>query len=303
MARKTSVDIDTATALAVVEEEQRAAEAPAKIQAEREHRIAECHRAIGRIQAAKMFANFGNISELMWVKDVKASKIYKDLPGVGTWEKFCNTLGYTAKTIDDRLENLHVLGLEFSEIISELKVSAKDIKKLRQLTHEGALQVEDGVIVIGDEEIPLDADHREDLQAAMERLLDAKAQIIAEKDATIRTKDRLLESKEQLIHRQEKDLARYEGEAAKAGLTPTEDAYIKKMENLRTSFDGYMLKVDPERSELAKREPEPTPRMVAAYLTTLDYMRKQLLAAYDTAQDMYGSAAMSPEEAWHQPEE
>ena len=46
-----------------------------------------------------------------------------------------------------------------------------------------------------------------------------------------------------------------------------------------------------------------TPRMVAAYLTTLDYMRKQLLAAYDTAQDMYGSAAMSPEEAWHQPEE
>lgn len=298
-----TMDVDTATALAVVEEEGQALEAPAKLQAERERRIAECHQVIGRIQGVQMLVKFGDVTNLVWLKEIKEQKIYKDLPNIGTWEKFCNYIGLDRHTIDQNLLNLAAFGEEFLETVTKMKVGYRDLRKLRQLTHEGALQVEDGVITIGDEEIPLDADHREDLQAALERVIDAKEAVIREKDATIRTKDRLLESKEQLIHRQEKDLARYEGEAAKAGLTPTEDAYIKKMENLRTSFDGYMLKVDPERSELAKREPEPTPRMVAAYLTTLDYMRKQLLAAYDTAQDMYGSAAMSPEEAWHQPEE
>jgi hypothetical protein len=305
MAGKKKIDPVSEAALEAVSMERLQMEAAKQEQADKEHRMAQCHQAIGRIQAAKMFAKFGNISELLWVKEVKESKIYKDLPGVGTWEKLCNSVGYSSNSVDDKLKNLEALGVEFSEIISDLRVSAKDIKRLRQLTHEGALQIEDGILVIGDEEIPLDADHREDLQAAMERLLDAKDQVIREKEATVRTKDRLIETKEKLIHTQEKELARFEGEAAKKGLQPGEDAFLRRMENLRIGFDGYMLKVDPERTTELRADDvnPPTPRMVAAYLTTLDYMRKQLLVAYDTAQDIFGSAAMTPEEAWTQPEE
>lgn len=292
-----TMDVDTATALAVVEEERRALEAPAQIQADRERRIAEAHEIAGRIQAFTFVEKVVTVSTLVQLRKIKESKTYRDLPNIGTWDKYCVYLGLDRHTIDQHLLNLATFGDTFLETCHQFSLSHRDLRKLRQLTHEGALQVEDGIITIGDEEIPLDADHREDLQAAMERLLDAKAQIIAEKDATIRTKDRLLESKEQLIHRQEKDLARLEGEAERKGLLPAEDAFIRKCTNARTTIDGFLLQFDPERGVMPA---DATPRMKAALMETLGYLRRAIVAAHETAGDIYGDAEMdSP--GWVQP--
>ena len=279
------------------------AELKAKLQesAERERLLANYHQAVGQIKTANMFAEFASISALIWIQQMRETKAYKE---IGTWETFCESVGFTRQHIEDQLKNLAVLGENFLQTVCGLGVGYRDLRKLRQLTHDGVIEIDSEAVQIGDERIPLDPSHREDLEAALERLIDAKNELLQEKDAVIRSNEKLLQSKQDLIHRQEKDLKRYEDEATRKGLTPTEDAFIKKMENLRISFDGYMLKVDPERNELGDPEVEKTPRMAAAYLTTLDYMRKQLLAAYDTAQDMYGSLAMSPEEAvWTQPEE
>lgn len=266
-------------------------------QAERERRIAECHEAIGRFQGFQLLAKFGDVTKLVWLKDVKDSKVYRDLPNVGTWDNFCKYLGLDRHTVDQDLLNLATFGEEFLVTATNLRVGYRDLRRLRQLTHEGALQVEDGILVIGGEEIPLDIDHREDLQAAMERLLDAKEQVIQEKDATLRTKDKLLKSKADLIHRQEKDLARYEGEAAKKGLTADEDAFIQKCTNARTTIDGFLLQFDPDRNPLPA---DASPRMKAALMETLGYFRRAIVAAHDTAGDLYGDAEMDSA-GWVQP--
>jgi len=294
---KEATDQASEAAMEVVEVERKQVEVARNEQVDREQRIAEAHEIAGRIQAFTFMEKVVTVSTLMQLRKLKESKVYRDLPNIGTWDKYCAYLGLDRHTIDQHLLNLSTFGDTFLETCHQFSLSHRDLRKLRQLTHEGALQVEGGVLVIGDEEIPLDADHREDLQAAMERLLDAKEQVIQEKEATIRTKDRLLESKEQLVHRQEKDLAWYEGAAKTKGLTADEDAFIRKCTNARTTIDGFLMQFDPDRNPLPD---DATPRMKAALMETLGYFRRAMVATHDTAGDIYGDAEMdSP--GWVQP--
>lgn len=266
-------------------------------QAERERRIAQCHEMIGRIQGFNIVGKLTTVGTLVWLKEIKESKVYRDLPNIGTWENFCSYLGFSRQKIDEDLTNLQTFGEEFLTTVGSFSLGYRELRKLRQLTHEGALQVEDGVLVVGDEAIPLDVDHREDLQAAMERLLDAKDAVIREKDATLRANEKLIQAKQDLIRRQEKDLARYEGDAAAKGLTAEEDAFIQQCSNARTTIDGFLLKFDPDRNPLPD---DATPRMKAALMETLGYFRRAIVAAHDTAGDLYGDAELdSP--GWVQP--
>lgn len=272
-------------------------------QAERERRIAESYEIAGRIQAFTFVEKVVTVSTLVQLKKMKESKVYRDLPNIGTWDKYCQYLGLDRHSIDQQLLNLAVFGEGFLETCHQFSIGYRDLRKLRQLTHDGGVVIDAEAVEIDGERIPLTPDHREDLQAALERVIETNAKIIADKDATIKAKEKVLKDKQTLIERQARELTKLEDEAAAAEMTPIEEAFVRKMENLRVSFDGYMLKVDPERCELSFTE-ERTARMAAAYLTTLDYMRKQLLVAYDVAQDLYGSITMSPEEAgWTQPEE
>ena len=301
MGRK-KLDPISEAAMDVVEMERRREELKLQEQAERERSIYQGAEIAGRIQALSMVGKLVTVTSLIQLQRAKDLKAYKDIPGVGTWEKYCDYLCVDRHTIDERLKQLGTFGEDFLVTATEMQVSFRDLRKLRQLTNEGTVQVTDTEVIIGDESIPLNVDHKEDLQAALERVIETNAKIIADKDATIRAKDKVLKDKQTLIERQARDLSKLEDAAAKVEMTPVEEAFIRKMENLRTSFDGYMLKVDPERCELATCG-ERTPRMNAAYLTTVDYMRKQLLVAFDVAQDLYGSAIMCPEDAWTQPEE
>jgi hypothetical protein len=286
---KAAHDQASEAATEVVEMEQRREANVVNEQAERERRIAECHQVIGRIQGVKMVSDFGNVAGLVWLREVRETKLYRDLPGVGTWEKFCESVGISRRKVEEDLLNLETFGEEFLGNVAGFRVGYRDLRRLRQLTHEGALQIEDGVLVVGDEEIPLDPDHREDLQAAMERLLDAKDAVIREKDATQRANEKLLQAKQDLIRKQEKEIARYEGAAEAKGLTAAEDAFIQQCSNARTTIDGFLLKFDPDRNPLPE---DATPRMKAALMETLGYFRRAIVAAHDTAGDLYGVAEM-----------
>lgn len=295
-------DQATEAAVEVVEMEQRREANAVNEQAERERRIAESYEIAGRIQAFTFVEKVLTVGTLVQLNRIKESRAYRDLPNIGTWDSYCEYLGFSRQKIDLDLQNLATFGEEFLLTVSSFSLGYRDLRKLRQLTHDGGVVIDAEAVVIDGERIPLDADHREDLQAALERVIDAKEQALQEKDATIKAKDKVLKDKQTLIERQAKELGKLEDEAAMAEMTPVEEAFTRKMENLRTSFDGYMLKVDPERCELATGD-ERTARMAVAYLTTLDYMRKQLLVAYDVAQELYGSAIMSPEDAWTPSEE
>ena len=290
-------DHATEAAQEMVNMERRLDELGRQEQAEREQRIAECHEVIGRIQGVQMLVKFGDVTNLVWLKEVKDKKIYKDLPNVGTWENFCKYIGLDRHTVDQNLLNLAVFGEDFLETVTKMKVGYRDLRKLRQLTHEGCVQIEDNLVLIGGESIPLDADHREDLQAALERVIDTKEALLAEKDANLKTKERLLKSKQELIERQAKDLARYEGEAEAKGLGADEDAFIKKCDAARVTIDGFLSKFDPEINPLPI---DATLRMKAALMETLGYFMRVIRATYDTAGDLYGDAEMDSD-GWVQP--
>lgn len=252
---------------------------------EREQLVAECHEIIGRIQGVQMLVKFGDVTNLVWLKEVKETKVYKDLPNIGTWEKFCNYMGLDRHTVDQKLLNLAAFGEDFLETVTKMKVGYRDLRKLRQLTHDGCVQIEGNLVVIGDESIPLDPDHREDLQSALERIIDAKDALLAEKDANLKTKDRLIQDKQKLIEQQARELTRYEGEAESKGLRADEDAFIKKCGAARVTIDGFLSKFDPELNPLPE---DATPRMKAALMETLGYFRRTIAASYDTAGDLYG---------------
>lgn len=279
------VDPDTAAALSIVEMEQNKEQLRILEQQHREKMIAQTHEMVGQIRAANMFSKFANVSNLVWLKQVKETQIYKDLPGLGTWDKFCEYIGISRQKADLDLQNLAAFGEDFLLTVGGLNVGYRDLRKLRQLTFTGDIVIEAEGVTIGEERIPLDNEHAEDLQAAIEALLEEKNKRIEEDQATLRAKDKVLKDKEKLLNRQAKDLARYEGRAEKAGLTAEEEAVLQDLDNSRTIIDGFLMKYDPEKNPLPEGA---TVRMRAKMMHTLDYFKRIILATYDTAADLYG---------------
>jgi hypothetical protein len=282
-------DVDTSTVLALVGQEQLVAQSAQVQLQERERLTAQTYQMIGQIKAAGMIGKFITVSNLMWLQQVKQSKIYKDISGAGTWEDFCNSAGLSRQMVDEDLKNLAAFGEDFLITVNNLSVGYRELRKLRQLSADGVFQITGTTIEIDGEAIPLDPEHKEDLQVALERVLDAK-------DSDLATKDRLLRSKDAVINEQEKDLRKLEKEAKNKGLEPGEDAFIQRMEKARVGFDGYMMRTDPDLvmepfSDLG----EITPRMRAMLISTLHYMKMQILSAYDNAVTNYGDPSMNPE--------
>ncbi len=294
--KKTVTDPDTEAALSVVEIEQKQEELMQAEQLNKERLIAQCHEVIGRIQGVKMLVKFGDVASLMWLKDVKEQGIYNEVPGIRTWEKFCEYIGLSQRKVDEDLQNLNAFGQEFMATVASLRVGYRELRKLRQLTHDGDVAIDADFVTIGEEKIPLNQEHSEDLQAAIEALLDEKNKRIEEQHATLRAKDKLLKSKEQLINKQEKEIARHEARAEKAGYTAGEEALIQLMDNARTTIDGFLMQFDLDKNPLPE---DATPRMRAKLMHTLDYFKRVILATYDTAADLYGVPDM--DDGWVPP--
>lgn len=291
------IDVDSEAALEMVEVVQSREQSMQQEQLDREQRIAECHQFIGRIQAVGMVEKLATVSSLMWLKDVKNSKLYRDLPGIETWDKFCESLGKSRRLIDEQLLNLEILGGEFLETVSSLRVGYREMKKLRQLTSAGTVTIDEAEIVINGERIPFTPEHKDELQTALECVIETNAKIIADKEATIKAKDKVLKSKSELIERQAKELGQLEDSAAFNGMTPLEEKIIQDCDNARTTIDGFLLKFDPDHNPLPD---DATPRMMAAYMGTLAYFRRAIIGACDSAGERYGDIDL-PEHQWIPP--
>lgn len=291
------IDPDSEAALEVVEAVEGRKQSVQEEQLDRESRIAECYEVIGRVQANTVASKFANVSNLVWLRKVKDSKIYRDLPHVGTWDKFCDYLGLSRAKVDVDLLNLSVFGEEFLLTCQQLSVGYREMRKLRQLTCDGTVTIDEAEICIGGEVIPFTPEHRDDLQAALERVIETNAKIISDKEATIKAKDKVLKSKAELIERQAKELSKLEDSAAFNGMTPLEEKIIQDCDNARTMIDGFLLKFDPDYNPLPE---DATPRMMAAYMGTLAYFRRAIIGACDSAGERYGDIDL-PEHQWIPP--
>lgn len=207
-----ALHIEMETLRAEREERLNAAEA----QAERERLIAQCHEVIGRVQAADVFAKMATVSSLVWLKEMKEAKIYRDLPEIGTWDNFCKYIGKDRRTVDEDLQNLAVLGESFLETCRQLSIGYREMRQLRQLKYDGdSFQMSDDgkTVVIEGEAISLGEDAAPEIEAALEKLL--------EKNKNLRERNTRLE----------KDLKGAVKEEV-AGLTAEKKALVERVKAL-----------------------------------------------------------------------
>jgi hypothetical protein len=264
---------------------------------EKQTLIAQAHEMIGRIQGVEMLAKMATVSTLIWLRDVKAAKIYRDLPEIGTWDDFCKYLKKDRRTVDEDLQNLATFGEEFLETVASLQVGYRDLRKLRQLTHDGTIQITDDAIEISGERIPLDAEHKEDLQAAIEKVVEEQAALKDELKAQQKAHDRVQEDTRKSMVKLQKEMDKLSRDARAKDLSPEEDAFLQRIENLATSFQGYLLQI----RGLVDAEEVPGVRAKAALVAFLHQARMELNAYHDTAYDRHAAPGMAPEEEWVPP--
>ncbi|MCE5265700.1 MAG: hypothetical protein LLG97_19500 [Deltaproteobacteria bacterium] len=253
--------------------------------------------ALGFLEANKYHRASCEFTDALMLYRVKKTKDYKKAGY--TWDGFCEAAGIERRTADRIVEDIAPIVGTFSDKLSVF--SGLGLNEIRYLgkSNFGQLSVsEDGnSLVIDGENVPATP---AEILAYVNRQKEAHRAELTEKDETVKAKEKVLADKQKLLNKYSKDLAKLEGKAKQKELTPEEDGFLKKVDFFRTGFDGYLLQLDPDRIEELSFEadPAPTPRMRAAYLAALDYMKKQILVAYDKATEMYGNAIMCPEAAW-----
>lgn len=287
--RNKNMDPVSEAALEVVTLDQNREQSALAEQEDREQRVAESYEIAGRIQALTFVGKVLTVGTLMQLANIKKSKAYRDLPNIGTWDNYCEYLGFSRQKVDLDLSNLAAFGEEFLLTVSGFSLGYRELRKLRRLNSEGILQVKDNEVMIGDERIPLTPDSKEELEIALERLIEAKDEVIREKEATLRANQKIIDSKQDLIRRQEKDLAKYEKEAEANGLSDPEKVFIQKVQNARITIEGFLNQFDPQYNPLPE---DATPKMKAELMLTLQSFVRSTRASYDTAAELYGDAEL-----------
>ncbi len=115
MAQK-KIDPESEAALEIVKVELLREKSVAEEQKQREQMIAEANMMLGRIQTANMFGKLAVTSTFVWFKKVKESKVYKDIPNIGTWDSFCKSAGYSKRYVDEKIQELDVFGEGLLEV-------------------------------------------------------------------------------------------------------------------------------------------------------------------------------------------
>lgn len=195
---------------------------------EREALIAEASRLTGRVEAFNVTSKFLTVSTLITLNNIKENKIYKELKGCETWDKYCNSLGFSSKKIDEDLRNLNTFGEEFLLTGQQLGFGYRKLRSLSKQVKSGSLEIKDESVIIDGEVIPLD--DKDELRDALDTLLKSKYKEIEEKDKLLKEKEIQLsvvrETKDGFARRMDK--AEEEAEKYKKE--------IEKLKNNKPSF-------------------------------------------------------------------
>ena len=254
---------------------------------------AEAFDLAGSVRTMNFMRSLSDVTMVMKLRQLKEGGQYKDMGF--TWAGMCDYMGLPVRTVDDKLKDIENLRDDFlGEFAEYFSSDFKKIKYLGRAVSAESAEIKGNAIIYKGEEVPLTPEHRDDVQA----ILDLIASDVEEAKAGERAKARANKNLEATLHKQEKQLARLEKEFADKDITPEEDAFIQRVKNLSVSFDGYLLKVEPGRVFEGMSDEEITPRMRAALMSTLWYMRGQMLAAYDTAMLEYAHDLVEKEDGW-----
>ncbi|HEX9080258.1 MAG TPA: hypothetical protein VF795_11765 [Desulfuromonadaceae bacterium] len=223
-------------------------------QADKEKRIAEAHEIAGRIQALNFVEKVATVATLVQLRNVKESKVYRDLPNIGTWDKYCDYIGLSRRKIDEDLQNLADFGEQFLATVANFNMGYREMRQLRQLTYDGeSFQVSDDgkTVVIEGEVIPLGEDAAPLVESALEKLLtknkalaDRNKKLEKEFKAAVKEETAGLESEKKALLERVRNLEQYEPTAHDETWCEEQMADIRDKGNvLANAIAGFI--VDP----------------------------------------------------------
>ncbi len=204
-----STEIAAAAANSVVEsyeamdiiKEQEQKEVLAK---EKEDLIAEASRLTGRVEAFNVTSKFLTVSTLITLNNIKENKIYKELKGCETWDKYCNSLGFSSKKIDEDLRNLNTFGEEFLLTGQQLGFGYRELRSLSKQVKAGELQIKDEAIVIDGETISLE--EKDILKDALTDLVAKNKEEISKLKAENKAKEKMVQTYAEAKEKKEQEL-------------------------------------------------------------------------------------------------
>lgn len=100
------------------------------------------NQLLGQAQMADAFGKFSNTVFTSKLSYVKENKLYKAIAGKknengiqlqGTWDEFCNMLGWTPQHANDAINNLRAFGEEALESMSRMGIGYRDLRQFRKL--------------------------------------------------------------------------------------------------------------------------------------------------------------------------
>lgn len=171
---------------------------------EKEELIAEASRLTGRVEAFNVTSKFLTVSTLVTLNNIKENKIYKELKGCDTWEKYCNSLGFSSKKIDEDLRNLNTFGEEFLLTGQQLGFGYRELRSLSKSSKAGALQIKDESVVINGEVIPLD--EKDILKDALTDLVAKNKEEISKLKAENKAKEKMVQTYAEAKEAKEQEL-------------------------------------------------------------------------------------------------
>ena len=246
-------------------------------------------QAFGSVRLLTEFLEYKQMAQMVDSEDCLK------IPGVTSADDYFEKLGLSRSAAYRNLKIARTLTIEEVSLLGQVGFTRRDLLNYASLPEEKRLEIREGKV------INIETASREEIKDVIEEIIADAHRDKEESQAQLSTKDKVLKIKQDLLNKQERELKKYEKQAAAKGLTVDEDAFLQLMSNKKTSFDGYMLSTDPDF--VMERAGEITPRMRSALISTLHYMKMQILAAYDTAVMNYGSPGLNPEvmeefEAW-----
>lgn len=159
---------------------------------ERQALIAKASRLTGRVEAFNFISNLATVSQLMIIKNIKESGVYKELPNINTWEEYCNSLGFSKRHIDEKLENLNTLGTDFLETVSQFGLGYRELRQLRKQVKTGSLEVHEAEVIIDGETISLS--ETEQLKDALTDLILKNQEEKKQHKAELKAKDKTIQT-------------------------------------------------------------------------------------------------------------
>lgn len=163
------------------------------------------NQLLGQAQMADSISKFSRTVRLSKLAYVKESKLYKALAGkhapdgsalVGTWEEFCQLLGYSKDKVDTDLQNLREFGEEALDSMNSMGIGYREMRQFRRLPEDEKTALieaaksgdKDVFLDLAEEIIAKNAKKEEQLTLELD---EAKAQLTAKDDVAASNQQRI----------------------------------------------------------------------------------------------------------------